>query len=111
MLGKELIADVEDIEDYSVLETIDGIRPLMKKIIENCKLNVVGKCEHQLLPYGATMLYLLSESHLAVHTYVKERSCSINLYTCNPNTDFKEALEIIHQFFKQPYIIKKIMER
>ncbi len=31
MLGKELIADVEDIEDYSVLETIDGIRPLMKK--------------------------------------------------------------------------------
>jgi hypothetical protein len=35
MLGKELIADVEDIEDYSVLETIDGIRPLMEKIIEN----------------------------------------------------------------------------
>jgi S-adenosylmethionine decarboxylase len=111
MLGKELIADVEDIEDYSVLETIDGIRPLMEKIIENCGLNGVGKCEHQFSPYGATMLYLLSESHLTVHTYVKERSCSINLYTCNPNTDFKEALEIIYKFFKQPFIIKKIMER
>jgi len=111
MLGKELIAYVEDIEDYSVLATIDGIRPLMEKIIENCKLNVVGKCEHQFSPYGATMLYLLSESHLTVHTYVKERSCSINLYTCNPNTDFKEALEIIYKFFKQPFIIKKIMDR
>jgi hypothetical protein len=42
MLGRELIIDVEDIEEYSVLETIDGIRPLMEKIIENCKLNVVG---------------------------------------------------------------------
>ena len=111
MFGRELIVDVEDIENDSVLETIDGIRPLMEKIIENCKLNVVGKCKHQFSPYGATMLYLLSESHLTIHTYVKERACSINLYTCNPNTDFKEALEVIYQFFKQPHIIKKIMER
>ena len=43
MLGRELIVDVEDIEEYSVLETIDGIKPLMEKIIENCKLKVVGK--------------------------------------------------------------------
>ena len=66
MLGRELIIDVEDIEEYSILETIDGIRPLMEKIIENCKLNVVGKCEHPFMPYGATMLYLLSESHLTI---------------------------------------------
>ena len=111
VLGKELIADVADIEEYSVLETIDGIRPLMEKIIENCKLNVVSQCEYRFSPVGATLLYLLSESHLTVHTYVEERSCSINLYTCNPNTDFKEALEIIYKFFKQLFIIKKIMER
>ena len=111
MLGRELIIDVEDIENDSVLETIDGIRPLMEKIIENCKLNVVGKCEHQFSPYGATMLYLLSESHLTVHTYVNERACSINLYSCNPNTDFVEALDVIYKFFKKPFIIKKIMER
>jgi hypothetical protein len=30
-LGKELIADVEDIEDHSVLETIEEIKPLMEK--------------------------------------------------------------------------------
>jgi S-adenosylmethionine decarboxylase len=111
MLGKELIIDVDDIEDYSVLETIDGIRPLMEKIIENCKLNVVGKCEHQFSPYGATMLYLLSESHLTVHTYPEKKACSINLYTCNAYTDFVVALDIIYKFFKKPYIFKKIMER
>ena len=111
MLGRELIVDVEDIEEYSVLEIIDGIKPLMEKIIENCKLNIVGKCEYQFAPYGATILYLLSESHLTIHTDVKERACSINLYTCNINTDFNEALDIIYKFFKQPYIIKKIMGR
>ena len=109
MLGRELIIDVEDIEEYSVLETIDGIRPLMEKIIENCKF--VGKCEHQFSPYGATMLYLLSESHLTIHTYPEKKACSINLYTCNYNTDFAEALDVIYKYFKQPYIIKKTMER
>jgi S-adenosylmethionine decarboxylase len=111
MLGRELIIDVEDIEDNSVLETVEGVEPLMEKIIENCKLNVNGKCEHQFTPYGATILYLLSESHLTIHTYVKERACSINLYTCNISTDCTEALDVIYNFFKKPYIIKKIMER
>lgn len=111
MLGRELIIDVEDIEDYSVLETIEGIKPLMEKVIQNCNLNVVGKCEYQFTPYGATMLYLLSESHFTIHTYPEKKACSINLYTCNFNTDFNEALDIIYKFFKQPYIIKKIMER
>ena len=111
MFGRELIVDVEDIENYLVLETVYGVKPLMKKIIENCKLNVVGKCEHQFTPYGATILYLLTESHLTIHTYFEEKACSINLYTCNANTDFTEALDVIYKFFKQPYIIKKIMER
>ena len=31
VLGRERIIDVEDIEECSVLETIDGIKPLMKK--------------------------------------------------------------------------------
>jgi hypothetical protein len=34
MLGREFIVDDEDIEEYSVLETIDGIKPLMKNSLK-----------------------------------------------------------------------------
>ena len=111
VLGRELIVDIEDIENYLVLENIYGIKPLMEEIIQRCKLNVVSQCEYQFSPVGATMLYLLSESHLTIHTYPEKRACSINLYTCNPNTDLNDALDIIYGFFKQPYITKKIMIR
>ena len=111
VLGRELIVDVEDVEDCSVLETLNGIRPLMEEIIQRCKLNVVSQCEYQFSPIGATMLYLLSESHLTIHTYPEKRACSINLYTCNPKTDLNDALDIIYGYFKQPYIIKKVMDR
>ena len=73
VLGRELIADVEDIENDLLLETIDGVKPLMEKIIEACKLNIVGKCEYQFTPKGVTMLYLLSESHLTIHTYPEKK--------------------------------------
>ena len=40
MLGRELIVDVEDIENFSVLETLNGVKPVMGKTIENCKLKL-----------------------------------------------------------------------
>ena len=107
VLGRELIVDVEDIENYLILENIYGVKLLMDEIIQRCKLNVVSQCEYQFSPVGATMLYLLSESHLTIHTYPEKKACSINLYTCNPNTDLNDVLDIIYGFFKQPYIIKK----
>ena len=67
--GKHLIADVINITKYELLNTLDGIKPLMEKIINELKLTVVGQIHHQFEPVGATCLYLLSESHLSIHTY------------------------------------------
>lgn len=111
VLGVELIADVEDVDNFDLLETIEGVKPLMEKIIVNCKLNVVNSCEYQFNPIGATMLYLLAESHLTIHTYPEKKACSINLYSCNANIDFMEALNVIYEYFDKPFISKRILYR
>lgn len=43
---------------------------------------------------GVTGLYLLSESHLAFHTYPESGLCTLNLYCCRsrPMLDFRELL-------------------
>ncbi len=33
-------------------------------------------------PYGATMVYFLSENHLSIHTFVDEGKITIDLFTC-----------------------------
>ena len=110
--GKHLIADVINITNFELLKTIEGIEPLMKKIIEEMRLNVVGEVQHQFQPYGATMLYLLSESHLSIHTYVDQRYAAIDLYCCNPNIDMNAVLDIIFKYFVGNCIIRKtIIER
>ncbi len=51
---------------------MEYIESFMDKVVEELKLNLINKCSHQFkkddLPYGATMIYLLSESHLSIHT-------------------------------------------
>ena len=110
--GKHLIADVINISNVELIKTIEGVEPLMKKIIKEMGLNVVGEVKHQFEPYGATMLYLLSESHLSIHTYVDERYVAIDLYCCSTIIDMNEVLEIIYDYFGGECIIRKnIIER
>ena len=58
------------------------MKAFLDKIVEELKLNVVGECSHQFqknnYPYGATMIYLLSESHLSVHTLVDEGKITLD---------------------------------
>ena len=111
-LGKHLIADIYNINNPVVLTTIDGIEPLMKKIVEVGNLNVVGEVRQQFKPVGATILYLLSESHLSIHTYPERNYCAIDLYCCNPLINMIEILDVIYKYFNgNCVIIKKIIDR
>lgn len=118
MLGKELMVDLEEIHDLELLKDLNNLYPLAKSLIKNLNLNVIDSITHQFKDRedknkndGYTALYLLSESHLTFHSYVKDRCVSINLYTCNPMTDFDEAIRIIFLYFNKPYVIKKIINR
>ena len=112
MKGIHLLADITKIARFDLLETVEGVEPLMRRIINEMRLNVVGEVKHQFEPYGATLLYLLAESHLSIHTYVDEKYCAIDLYCCNPNIDMYNVLDIIYQFFECQSVIRRhIMDR
>ncbi len=63
------------------------MKDFLDKIVKELKLNVVGECSHQFqknnYPYGATMVYLSSESHLSVHTFVDDGEITLDLFTCD----------------------------
>jgi S-adenosylmethionine decarboxylase len=84
-VGKQILIDVKGISSDK-LKTVEMIKQFMDKVVEELNLNVVGQCSYQFqndnLPYGATMVYLLSESHLSIHTFVEEGKITIDLFTC-----------------------------
>jgi len=43
---------------------------------------ILKECEHHFQPYGYTKLYLLAESHFAIHTFPEEGKTYIELSSC-----------------------------
>lgn len=112
MLGKHLIIDVHNIINSEVLKYIKDIKPLLNLIINNTELNVVGELTYQFYPFGATVMYLLAESHLSIHTYPELHYCAIDLYSCNNKFNPDEIIEIISIFFNDNcWITKHLIER
>ncbi len=75
----------------------------MNFLVDELNLNVVGECSHQFKkddnPYGVTMVYLLSESHLSIHTIVDEGKITLHLFTCNISLDDRNIKRMISEYF------------
>jgi S-adenosylmethionine decarboxylase len=65
---------------------MDVLRRVCEQIMTHLGLHVVGDgLWHQFPPPGGvTGLYLLTESHLACHTYPENGVATFNLYCCRP---------------------------
>ena len=81
--GVEWIVDAMDC-DVELLRRVEVIQAVCEKIVETLGLNVVGVPQvHKFSGEGGvTALYLLSESHLACHTYPEHQLATFNLYCC-----------------------------
>jgi S-adenosylmethionine decarboxylase len=66
------------------LRDLAVMRRLCQRLIDDLKLLVVGQAQWHGFPEpgGVTGLYLLSESHLACHTYPEIGLATFNLYCC-----------------------------
>lgn len=109
MKGKTLIANVYNITEEHIIDTVKNVLPLMDNIVIACKLNVVEQVSHQFFPIGATILYLLAESHLTIHTFPEDNRARIDLYCCNDSINLDDALECIYKFFGNNCKIAKII--
>ena len=103
VVGKHILIDIKNV-DSNKLKLVDDMKLFLNKLVEELKLNVVGECSYQFEkfndPYGATLVYLLSESHLSVHTFVDEGKITLDLFTCDVSLEDRNIKKIICEFLQ-----------
>lgn len=70
----------------SLSNSLDFIENLAKAIIDGLELTVVKKIDNKFEPIGRTLVYILSESHLAIHTWPEYNILHIDLVSCKDTT-------------------------
>jgi S-adenosylmethionine decarboxylase len=89
-VGTEWLVDAEGCS-ADPLREIESIRRVCEEVVRDLDLRVVGEpMWHQFPePGGVTGLYLLTESHLACHTFPEMGMATFNLYCCSPRPVFE----------------------
>ena len=87
--GVEWVIDARGC-DPSKLTDRASLQNLFDGIVGDLSLNVVGEPLWHTFPGagGVTGLCLLSESHLAIHTFPEHASLCLNVFCCRPRGDW-----------------------
>jgi S-adenosylmethionine decarboxylase len=91
-LGIEWLVDAHGCEP-SCLRSRDALAAVFARVVEEVGLSPLGPAVWQVFPGegGVTGLLLLSESHLACHTFPERGFAAFNLYCCGPRPEWPWA--------------------
>ena len=87
--GKHMICDFKGIENSELLNSMSELKDLLREICKTNDFNILNEVEKQFLPIGCSVLFLLSESHLSIHTFPEKNHISFDIYTCRQYSDNK----------------------
>ena len=81
----------------------DFLNGTYKKLLTECGFNLIAEEFHFFEPFGFTALYLLGESHFAIHTFPEEDKTYIELTSCvdKPFEQFVTAFKAMEKQVKQ----------
>ncbi len=87
--GREWIIDARGCSRER-LRSLESVRTVCERAVRELELQVVGQPLWRQFPEpgGVTGLYLLSESHLACHTWPESGLATFNLFSCRRRGDW-----------------------
>ncbi len=87
--GCEWIVDASGCS-FERLRSLESVRAVCERAVRELELQVVGQPQWRQFPEpgGVTGLYLLSESHLACHTWPESGLATFNLFSCRRRGDW-----------------------
>ena len=107
-IGYHLILDLEGV-GYQLLNDIEKINNRLLIVLDLHNLIIVKTAKYKFEQQGVTICYILSTSHMSIHTWPELNKCCIDLFTCNLSVDInKIAKNIIMLFNPDTYNIKYV---
>jgi len=89
LIGSEWLVDAAGCRPES-LTSVEALQTLFSRVIAELELHPIHEPRFHVFPSpgGITGFVMLTESHLACHTYPEHGVITINLYCCRPRPEW-----------------------
>jgi spermidine synthase len=81
-LGSQVIAEFVNCSG-DVLDDEKALEEILARGVRRCGLTLISTNCHKFDPVGVTVIAVIGESHVVVHTYPEARHASIDVFTCS----------------------------
>ena len=108
-VGNEWLVEAEGCFAESLADTT-AVRRVCDQIILDLDLSVIGDPLWHKFPHpgGVTGLFLLTESHLACHTYPEHRTATFNLYCCKPRPEWSWPERLVEMLGAERVTVRRL---
>jgi S-adenosylmethionine decarboxylase len=108
--GRHVAIDTWGVQ-FDLLNDAEFLKKQMIEAAESCGATVLSVQAKQFSPQGATVLVLLSESHLSIHTYPERGFAALDCYTCGETVDPQVAIDYMVSVLKPEKVYAKKLVR
>lgn len=78
-----MTAKIWNYSEWTAETNPQKLRETFDRILRECGFKILGTNEHHFQPQGYTVLWLLGESHFAIHTFPEFEKSYFELSSCN----------------------------
>lgn len=80
-LATHLLLELHGVEP-ALLNDLDALKRAMTQAVEAARCTLLGVVGHKFEPQGASVVILVAESHLSIHTWPECGYAAVDIFTC-----------------------------
>lgn len=109
-LGAQWLIDLFDCEAEG-LDDPQALEALLRETAQQARLTLLQVATHRYEPQGMTVIGLVAESHISIHTWPEHRFVSVDLFTCGSDAGYHEVCDSLMRHFKAGHHSLMVLKR
>ncbi len=109
-MGIHVIAEFQGVDPQKI-SRVETLRTVLDRVVAKSGLHVVSSSFHQFEPHGVSAVYLLTESHLSVHTWPEYGYMALDIFTCGDDGSALKAFQLMLDEFQPKNVKKRVIRR
>ncbi len=109
-LGRHILAEFYDC-DTTAINDVRIVEETLLHAAVKAGATVIGSSFHLFEPHGVSGVVVISESHLAIHSWPEYAYAAVDIFTCGEDVDPMVAFEYLKVHFRTQNATYQVVQR